>query len=201
MNSISRRILGIGFISTIATLAFPALAATTPPIRCRVLGQTTAYRGVLFTCIKVKSKGKTVLAWDSGKIIPTPSPTASQSTTPSPTASLSQSSEPVVVNKIGIPIAKSSEVPANSTMSFTAKNRYGNTTTYFVVRNSDGLLGMNAACTHNGCTVKQEREGLLCPCHNALFDLNDGSVLRGPAAHPLERVNVREEAGMIYLTD
>ncbi|CAB4331889.1 unannotated protein [freshwater metagenome] len=201
MKVISRRILGIGFITTIASLAFPALATETPSIKCRALGQTTRYRGKLFTCIKVKSKGKTILAWDSGRVIAIPSATPSQNPILSPTESPIQSSELVVVNKIDIPIAKSSEVPANTTMSFTAKNRYGNSNTYFVVRNSDGLLGMNAACTHNGCAVKQEREGLLCPCHNALFDLNNGSVLRGPAAHPLERVDVREEAGIIYLTD
>ena len=70
VNAISRRILGFGFISALATIAFPALAATTPPIKCRVLGQTTTYKGKLYTCIKAKSKGKTILAWDSGKAIP-----------------------------------------------------------------------------------------------------------------------------------
>jgi Rieske Fe-S protein len=180
-------------------MVVPAFAATKPSIKCRFAGQTTTYNGRLFTCIKAKSKGKTVLAWDSGKIIPIPSPSPTQSATPSP--SPSQVPEPVVVNKIDIPIAKSSEVPQNSTKSFAAKNRYGYTTTYFIVRSSDGLIGMNATCTHNGCTVKIENTGLLCPCHNALFDEKNGAVLRGPAAHPLERVSVREADGLIYITD
>jgi len=191
VNAISRRILSLGFISTLVTIALPALAATTPPVKCRVLGQKTTYKGKLYTCIKTKSKGKTVLAWDSGKTIPTPTPSAT------PT----KSTAPATVNKIDIPVANSSEVPNNSTKSFTAKNRYGYSTTYFVARSSDGLIGMNATCTHNGCTVKQESEGLLCPCHGALFDPKDGARLRGPASYPLERVAVREADGTIYITD
>lgn len=201
VNPISRRILGFGFVSTLATIAFPALAATTPPMKCRVLGQTTTYKGKLYTCIKTKSKGKTVLAWDSGKTIPAPAPSPSPTPSPTPSATATQSAAPVVVNKIDIPIAKSSEVANNSTKSFTAKNRYGYSTTYFIARGSDGLIGMNATCTHNGCTVKIDNEGLLCPCHSALFDPKNGALLRGPASYPLERVAVREADGTIYITD
>jgi hypothetical protein len=170
-------------------------------MKCRVLGQTTTYNGRLFTCIKVKSKGKNVLAWDSGKIIPSPSPASSESATPSPTPSASKTPEPVVVKKADIAIAKSSEIPLHSIKLFTAKNRYGNTTTYILARNSGGILAMDATCPHNGCIVAVESEGLLCPCHNALFDPKNGDVLRGPASYPLDRVPVREENGLIYLTD
>jgi len=201
VNPISRRILGFGFVSTLATIAFPALAATTPPMKCRVLGQTTTYKGKLYTCIKAKSKGKTVLTWDSGKLIPAPAPSPSPTPSPTPSATATQSAAPVVVNKIDIPIAKSSEVANNSTKSFTAKNRYGYSTTYFIARGSDGLIGMNATCTHNGCTVKIDNEGLLCPCHSALFDPKNGALLRGPASYPLERLIVREADGTIYITD
>jgi nitrite reductase/ring-hydroxylating ferredoxin subunit len=199
MAGITRRILGASFLSGVALAIFPGLASAVPPIKCRVLGQTTTYNGRLFTCIKVKSKGKTVLAWDSGKIIPTPSPSPTQSAAPSP--SPSKVPEPIVVNKIDIPIAKSSEVPHNSTKSFTAKNRHGNTTTYILARNSGGLLAMDATCPHKGCIVAPESEGLICPCHNALFDPKSGDVLRGPASYPLDRLPVREENGVIYITD
>jgi len=199
MAGITRRILGASFLSGIALAIFPGLASAVPPIKCRVLGQTTSYNGRLFTCIKVKSKGKTVLAWDSGKIVPTPSLSPTQSAAPSP--SPSKVPEPVVVNKIDIPIAKSSDVPHDSIKSFTAKNRHGNTTTYLLARNSGGLLAMNATCTHNGCIVALQPEGLICPCHNALFDPKSGDVLRGPASFPLDRLPVREENGVIYITD
>jgi len=205
MREISRRILGLGFVSALVSAAFPALAADIPTMKCRFLGQTTTYKGKLYTCIKGKSKGKTILTWNSGKVIPAPTPSASQSPTASPTPTPSSSStarpEPVVVKSIEIPLAKSSEVPENSTKFFTARNRFGNETTYVLARYSGVLIAMNPTCTHNGCKVALAAAGLQCPCHNALFDAQDGAVLRGPAAHPLDRLNVRELDGIIYITD
>jgi len=60
---------------------------------------------------------------------------------------------------------------------------------------------MGATCPHQGCTVAISAEGLLCPCHNALFDPKNGAVLRGPASYALDRIVVREENGIIYITD
>jgi len=201
MSVISRRILGLGLISALVSIVFPAFAAPTPTVKCRFLGQTTIFNGKRFTCIKGKSKGKTILMWDSGKPIPTASPTPSQTPTPSPSSSPTVSREPVVIKKIEIPVAKSSEVPANSTKSFKANNHFGYETTYIIARNSEGLIAMNATCTHNGCTVAIATEGLLCPCHSALFDPKNGALLRGPASYPLDRVVVREADGVIYITD
>jgi len=199
MKEISRRILGFGFISAIISITFPAFAAPYPLIKCRFLGQKTTYKGKLYTCIKGKSNGKTVLMWDSGKVMPVPSASGSHAATP--TSSPTVSRTPVVVNKIEIPIAKTSEVPGGSTKSFTAKNRYGESATYILARNSNGLTAMSAICTHQGCVVALSAAGLLCPCHNALFDSKNGEVLRGPAAYPLDRLEVREAGGVIYITD
>ena len=201
MSVISRRILGFGLISALVSIVFPAFGAPTPTVKCRFLGQTTIFNGKRYTCIKGKSKGKTILMWDSGKPIPTASPTPSQTPTPSPSSSPTVSREPVVIKKIEIPVAKSSEVPVNSTKSFKANNHFGYETTYIIARNSEGLIAMNATCTHNGCTVAIAAEGLLCPCHSALFDPKNGALLRGPASYPLDRVVVREADGVIYITD
>ncbi len=201
MSVISRRILGFGLISALVSIVFPAFAAPTPTVKCRFLGQTTIFNGKRYTCVKGKSKGKTILMWDSGKPIPTASPAPSQTPTPSPSSSPTVSREPVVIKKIEIPVAKSSEVPANSTKSFKANNHFGYETTYIITRNPEGLIAMNATCTHNGCTVAIAAEGLLCPCHSALFDPKNGALQRGPASYPLERVVVREENGVIYITD
>jgi len=211
MRSISRRILGLGFVSALVSSAFPALAADMPSVKCRFLGQTTTYKGKVYTCIKGKSKGKTILTWNSGKVIPAPAPASAPTPSPSqtPTASATPTSsssptvkpEPVVVKAIDIPLAKSSEVPENSTKIFTAKNRFGNETKYVLARYSGVLIAMNPTCTHNGCTVALAAAGLLCPCHNALFDAQDGAVVRGPAAHPLDRLNVREADNTIYVSD
>jgi Rieske Fe-S protein len=63
------------------------------------------------------------------------------------------------------------------------------------------LLALDATCPHKGCIVAVESEGLLCPCHNALFDPKNGDVLRGPASYPLDRLPVYETEGVIYITD
>jgi Rieske Fe-S protein len=82
-----------------------------------------------------------------------------------------------------------------------AKNSNGNETKYILARNSEGLIAMDATCPHQGCTVAIAAAGLLCPCHNALFDPKNGAVLRGPASYPLDRLAVREVEGVIYITD
>jgi len=106
-----------------------------------------------------------------------------------------------VINKIDIPVGKSSEVPINGSKIFTAKNRYGNTSGYVVIRNSTGIVALSDICPHKGCSVEIQKEGLVCPCHNALFDPKNGDVLRGPASYPLDHVPVREADGTIYITD
>jgi Rieske Fe-S protein len=199
MASVTRRILGFGFITALISIAFPALADTMPPIKCRVLGETTTYKGRLYTCIKVKVKGKTVLKWDNGKTIPIAK--VEPTSTPSPSATPSASPTQVVINKIDIPVGKSSDVPANGSKIFTAKNRYGNTSGYVVIRNSAGIIALSDICPHKGCSVEIQKEGLVCPCHNALFDPKNGDVLRGPASYPLDHVPVRESDGVIYITD
>ncbi len=50
------------------------------------------------------------------------------------------------------------------------------------------FLAFSAACTHQGCTVSRvEDEVISCPCHGSRFDINDGSVVQGPASEPLAR--------------
>lgn len=60
---------------------------------------------------------------------------------------------------------------------------------------------MGATCPHKGCIVAIAAAGLLCPCHSALFDPKNGAVLRGLASYPLDRIEVREVEGVIYITD
>ncbi len=59
----------------------------------------------------------------------------------------------------------------------------------FVVRRAGKLYGVDATCTHLGCTTNWfNEEGLFkCPCHGSNFNL-DGDVVAGPAPVPLYRV-------------
>jgi len=55
-----------------------------------------------------------------------------------------------------------------------------------VCRSDRGIRAMSARCTHLGCTITREADGLLvCPCHGSRFHL-DGSVARGPATRALD---------------
>jgi nitrite reductase/ring-hydroxylating ferredoxin subunit len=68
-----------------------------------------------------------------------------------------------------------------------------------VLRRPNGeFIGMQATCTHLGCTVawNSKVEQVECPCHGARYNLL-GEVLRGPARDPLSRVEiVVDEAGL-----
>jgi ubiquinol-cytochrome c reductase iron-sulfur subunit len=62
-----------------------------------------------------------------------------------------------------------------------------------------GVVAYSKLCTHMACPLglyEQQSGTLLCPCHQALFDvLADGRVLRGPANRPLPRLPLGVEAG------
>ena len=60
-------------------------------------------------------------------------------------------------------------------------------------RDSGGLYGMSASCTHAGCLLSElagaTAPALDCPCHNSRFDAN-GAVTAGPARSPLPHYQV-----------
>ena len=60
-----------------------------------------------------------------------------------------------------------------------------------VVSKNGELLGLQASCTHLGCTVAWNgaTEQVECPCHGARYDLS-GQVVRGPARDPLACLQV-----------
>ncbi len=59
----------------------------------------------------------------------------------------------------------------------------------YVGRDERGLYAIHAVCTHLGCTPRLDGEIFVCPCHGSRFR-RDGTVLNGPAARPLARVQV-----------
>lgn len=61
-------------------------------------------------------------------------------------------------------------------------------------RDEGGILhALSSVCPHRGCDVEWNGEEKVwdCPCHGSRF-APDGSILRGPAAQPLARVDVPE---------
>lgn len=57
-------------------------------------------------------------------------------------------------------------------------------------------------CSHLGCLVRWDdnKESFLCPCHGAVFD-KDGAVVEGPPPEPLQKLDVKEESGILYVKE
>ncbi len=52
------------------------------------------------------------------------------------------------------------------------------------------FVAYSQKCTHLSCAVyySAERKQLLCPCHNGVFNVADGSVIAGPPPRSLPRI-------------
>jgi 3-phenylpropionate/trans-cinnamate dioxygenase ferredoxin subunit len=64
------------------------------------------------------------------------------------------------------------------------------------------LYAVADECTHAGCSVSEgevseSEPAVRCPCHESLFDLENGEPLDGPAVDPLAVHAVRVEDGWI----
>lgn len=58
---------------------------------------------------------------------------------------------------------------------------------------------LSLTCTHLGCTVEEDGEGFLCPCHGSSYS-KDGLVLQGPAKASLRPLRVEKtEDNMLRL--
>ena len=62
-----------------------------------------------------------------------------------------------------------------------------------IQHDSQGYRAISLVCPHLGCVVNVTRDGFACPCHGSRF-LPDGSVLNGPASHPLTVLQVELNA-------
>lgn len=70
-----------------------------------------------------------------------------------------------------------------------------------VVHTQDGQIrAFSAICTHLGCVVEweEQRQFILCPCHDGRFNALTGAVISGPPPSPLPAVDVVVEGQEIY---
>jgi Rieske Fe-S protein len=61
------------------------------------------------------------------------------------------------------------------------------------------FVAVSAGCTHQCCTVSFSGNGFACPCHGSAFALS-GTVTRGPAARPLQKLAVCADACGVTVT-
>jgi nitrite reductase/ring-hydroxylating ferredoxin subunit/uncharacterized membrane protein len=70
----------------------------------------------------------------------------------------------------------------------------------FVYREGTRMYALSDRCSHRGCALHTGgvRDGAVtCPCHGSTFDLEDGSVVRGPATSPQRVYDVRLLEGRV----
>jgi len=65
-----------------------------------------------------------------------------------------------------------------------------------------GFSAISLTCTHLGCTVEQNTDEFICPCHGSYFDEN-GNLLHGPAQKSLAslKVEILEDDRLILHTN
>ncbi|HEU5385648.1 MAG TPA: Rieske (2Fe-2S) protein [Streptosporangiaceae bacterium] len=89
-------------------------------------------------------------------------------------------------------LAKTSDVPVGGGTILTDKK-------IVITQPQSGTFhAFTAVCTHAGCTVGSVSSGTInCPCHGSRFNINNGSVVNGPAASPLAPVNIKVQSTSI----
>lgn len=201
MRSFPRRVFSISLLTSMFVGTLPLFASDVPTAKCLKVGQTTIYKNRKYTCVRKKIAGKWKLVWDQGVKIPQPQVSTSVKPSAEPTYVSETPTPSSSMYKSEILVAKSDDLALGKNLAVYGKNRYGYEVGYILFRNPIEIIALSATCPHQGCSVKIDKTGLLCPCHNALFDNSNGDVLRGPASHSLERIQVLERDGFIYVLD
>jgi nitrite reductase/ring-hydroxylating ferredoxin subunit len=73
-------------------------------------------------------------------------------------------------------------------------------TAVMLARVGEHLYALTNSCSHRGASLHEGRiDGLtvVCPWHESVFDLRDGALIHGPAAHPQSAWDARVRAGRI----
>ena len=135
----------------------------------------------------------------AGGATKSPSPSAKPSTSPSatgkPTASPSASAS-ATAKPVGTKIGAATDVPVGKAFAFNAPD--GNPA--FVVQPAAGTyLAFSRVCTHEGCSVDFTGQEFQCPCHGAVFAEDTGDPISGPARSPLQKYQVAESGGSLYV--
>jgi len=90
---------------------------------------------------------------------------------------------------------------APATYAMGVDERYKDTESVWVVRNSSGIFALSTVCTHLGCTPNwlPGEQKFKCPCHGSGYRAS-GLHFEGPAPRPLERFAISvDETGQIVI--
>ena len=135
------------------------------------------------------------------KPTPTPKKTTPKKPTPSPTTKKPTPTPTPTQSKVveGIYIAKSSDLPMRQTKVFFLVDSFGISTSYSLLRTSNGIFAFDTRCTHAGAPTSLSGGQLKCPAHGSIFNPETGEVVRGPAVDALKSYRTIEENGQIRI--
>jgi Rieske Fe-S protein len=70
----------------------------------------------------------------------------------------------------------------------------------WVVKTDGKVIAYSSVCPHLGCAVDYEsaEHKFKCPCHRSAFGI-DGKIEDGPAPRPMDRLEVKEENGVLAI--
>ena len=71
---------------------------------------------------------------------------------------------------------------------------------WIVQTDAGSPIAFAPSCTHLGCAYHWDsnRDAFVCPCHGSMFS-RTGQVIRGPAARPLDRYQIKRVGSKISL--
>jgi Rieske Fe-S protein len=95
-------------------------------------------------------------------------------------------------------IVAAAEVPRGGVHYFSYPNPEDQA---ILLRLSNGqFVAYSGRCTHLSCAVyyHEEKQKLLCPCHEGVFDPITGEPVAGPPQRPLPKIAIRQDGSMLY---
>ncbi len=91
------------------------------------------------------------------------------------------------------------EIPVGGKKRFKVEGRE-----VLLVRLEDGFYAVDNRCPHAGCRLSYygqvwSGKRIMCSCHGAVFSLEDGRVLEGPAEKSLKTYRVEVRGGEVFV--
>ena len=89
-------------------------------------------------------------------------------------------------------IAKAGEIPIGGSKIFQYPTE--SNPCILVRRGADSYVAYSRICTHLSCAIfyNQEQQEFICPCHQGIYAVADGTVLAGPPPRPLPRIVIEQ---------
>ena len=100
------------------------------------------------------------------------------------------------VKEVNLPDAH--KLPKGSALMF----KFGVRPAMLIHHQDDSWIGLDAVCTHMGCTVAYEpdKDRIHCACHGGVYNAHTGENVSGPPPRPLTKYAVKVGDGSVLVS-